>query len=255
MSIIDSYDNLSKAIIEPEKFYQKSPIKLDVLIINFSKEVMRSLIENKEIELLDSDTIRSISNDYPVYLFPNTKIGIVKTNVGAVITGGLIEEIGYVFSCKEFVIFGSCGTLDKQITLGKIIIPTEAYRDEGLSYHYEKSSDYIEIKNAKYVANVIRSLNIDYIMGKTWTTDAIYRETQNNFLKRKEEGCISVEMELSACQAICNFRNYQLYAFLYRADNLDSSNWKQELQSKIAKDVRLKYFYIALEIAKSLLIM
>ena len=88
------------------------------------------------------------------------------------------------------------------------------------------------------------------VLGRTWTTDAFYRETKGNFLKRKLEGCIAVEMEVSACQAVANFRGYQLYNFLYRADNLDSSKWDKGILSNIEIDERLKHFFIALEIAK-----
>ena len=85
------------------------------------------------------------------------------------------------------------------------------------SYHYVKASDYMEISNYKIVSEYLDILNIEYVLGRTWTTDAFYRETKGNFLKRKLEGCIAVEMEVSACQAVANFRGYQLYNFLYRA--------------------------------------
>lgn len=51
----------------------------------------------------------------------------------------------------------------------KNVIPSVAYRDEGMSYHYAPPSDYIQIKNA----------------------DVIYRETRNHVEKRKDK-CISI---------------------------------------------------------------
>lgn len=71
----------------------------------------------------------------------------------------------------------------------------------------------MEISNYKIVSEYLDILNIEYVLGRTWTTDAFYRETKGNFLKRKLEGCIAVEMEVSACQAVANFRGYQLYNF------------------------------------------
>ena len=67
---------------------------------------------------------------------------------------------------------------------------------------------------------------------------------------RKQEGCIAVEMEVSACQAVCDFRGYEFYDFLYTADNLDSSQWDEGILSNISLDERLRHFFIALEIAK-----
>lgn len=251
MSIIDSYD-MSKPMIDLEDVLLKSEHKLDVCIINFSYKIMDALIEDNLITLLDNTSINSVSCNYPVYLYKNTNIGLVKTTVGAPITAGLIEEIGYVFSCRKFVMFGSCGGLNKEIPASKIIIPTEAYRDEGMSYHYIPPKDYIRIKNSQIVEKILKQLNIEYVLGKTWTTDAFYRETKENYLKRKEEGCIAVEMELSACQAVADYRKIELYSFLYRADNLDSSKWEKSILSSISIDERLKHFFIALEIAKKI---
>ena len=85
--------------------------------------------------------------------------------------------------------FGGAGCLDKDIARGKIMIPTEAYRDEGTSYHYAPAADYITIKNSHVVADFMKQANIPYVLGKTWTTDAIYRETRDNFEKRRPFRC------------------------------------------------------------------
>ena len=82
------------------------------------------------------------------------------------------------------------------------MIPTEAYRDEGTSYHYAPASDYIGIKNCGIVREFMEKNHIPYVMGRTWTTGAFYRETVRNFEKHKAGGCISVEMEGSAAQAV-----------------------------------------------------
>lgn len=81
--------------------------------------------------------------------------------------------------------FGSCGSLDKSITGGHLIVPNAAYRDEGTSYHYAPASDYIEIKTAGKLAQIFDEIGVPFIQTKTWTTDGFYRETQNNAAKRK----------------------------------------------------------------------
>ena len=63
---------------------------------------------------------------------------------------------------------------------------------------------------------------LPYIVGKTWTTDAVHRETREIFEKRKAAGCISVEMECSAVQAMCNFRGLEPYFFFTCGDLLDA---------------------------------
>ncbi|MBO4423654.1 MAG: phosphorylase, partial [Clostridia bacterium] len=67
----------------------------------------------------------------------------------------------------------------------------------------------MEIKKARITFENISDLT--YTPGRTWTTDSYYRETVNNFQKHKADGCISVEMESAALQAMCDFRGLQFY--------------------------------------------
>ena len=251
MSIIHSYKENSQPLIRVSDAYEKSNIQFTAFIFTFSWRIIEVLLEDHIIELVSENNIRSISCNYPVYRFINTNIGIIKTTVGAPITSALIEEVCYLYSCHKIVMFGTCGTLDKSISKNKIIVPTDAYRDEGTSYHYMAPSDYIKIKNYKIVCEILNEINIDYVCGKTWTTDAFYRETLEEMNQRKQEGCIAVEMEVSACQAVCNYNHIEFYNFLYRADNLDSSSWeKGQRDSNLSKDSRLNILNIAFEIAK-----
>ena len=156
-----------------------------------------------------------------------------------------------MYSCRKAVIYGSCGTLDRPIPENALIVPTHAYRDEGVSYHYREPSDYIAMPGSERVCRLLDEWQIPHVKGRTWTTDGFYRETEEEIRLRKAEGCIAVEMELSACQAIADYAGIDLYAFLYRADNVDSEQWeKGQRDSQLAKDARLKTFRVAFELAK-----
>lgn len=252
MSIIDTYDAERVAIINPESVHERDERHLDACIINFSYKIMDALLENGRLELFDGEKISCVAERFPIYVFRGTNIGIVRSAVGAPMAAGLIEEIGYVFSCTRFILFGSGGGLDKSIPANSLIVPTHAYRDEGMSYHYAPPADYIEIKNHSTVSEILTSLGVDCVEGRTWTTDAFYRETRKNFEKRRSEGYIIVEMEVAACQAVADFRGYEFYPFLYRADNLDTSSWDKGILSSISTDKRLAHAYLALEIARAI---
>ncbi len=250
MSIIDSFRRNSEPIIRIEDVYEKSDVRLDAFILTFSRRIIEVLQNDGLIELVSADTIKSISCNYPIYRFKGTSIGIIMSTIGAPVASGLLHQMGHIFSCKKAVMFGTCGALDRSIPANKIIVPTHAYRDEGVSYHYMEPSEYIEIKNADRVAAILDELGIGYVKGRSWTTDAFYRETKEEMEERRAEGCIAVEMELSAAQAVCNYAGIELYSFLYRADNLDSDNWeKGQRDSMLSKDERLKILNLAFEIA------
>ena len=83
-----------------------------------------------------------------------------------------------------------------------------------MSYHYASAKDYIRIKNFDALESLFKTLELLYVKGRVWTTDAIYRETRNLVEKRKYEGCIAVEMELAGLQDVCDFYKIELYHFL-----------------------------------------
>lgn len=221
--ITDSFDNGSPAILNPKK--NESAPKADACILTFSYLIEKTAIENygaKEIAAL-----HSASGTIPIYAIEHNgkTIAFFKTTVGAPAAVGFTEEAAAEIDCKKFVLFGGAGCLDKEIARGKVMVPTEAYRDEGTSYHYAPAADYIKIENAPVVAEFMKQNGIPFVMGKTWTTDAFYRETRNNFEKRKADGCLSVEMECAGMQAMCDFRDLKLYAFFTSGDLLDAPEW------------------------------
>ena len=105
---------------------------------------------------------------------------------------------------EKLIMFGTCGVLRKEIEDLAIIIPTSALRDEGTSYHYVEANDEIQV-NSKYkeeFIDILNEHNYSYVFGKTWTTDAPYRETSAKVQKRKEQGAVCAEMECASMAAV-----------------------------------------------------
>ena len=67
--------------------------------------------------------------------------------------------------------------------------------------------------------------DVPFVTGKTWTTDAIFRETRGKAARRVAEGCICVEMEASACFAVARFRDVGFGQLLYAGDDLSGDVW------------------------------
>ena len=250
MSIIHTFDPCPDAVINPDSGHIRRPRKLDACIITFSAAVMKGLLNQGVLELVEKDAIHYISGDINMYAFKGTNIGVIQTWVGAPFTTSLIEDVGYSFSCPKFIVFGSCGGLVDALGADALVVPTDAYRDEGVSYHYAPAADYIHVKNHPTVSAVMDKLKIPYFKGKCWTTDAFFRETRRNTERRVTEGCIAVDMELAALQAVCDFRGYELYQFVYTGDTLASDEWDEGILATISQNDQLTHFYIALEIAK-----
>lgn len=217
--ITDSFDT-SEPILKLEQFYGPAKHIIDKCIILFSDEIFNYLKSLYNLEEIGQ--IKGSSFDTPVYAFQykEEKIGVYLSPMGSVLAATNMVECSHITGAKKFVMYGSCGTLDNEVTKGSFVVPTEAYRDEGISYHYMAPSDFITIKNADKVAEIFEKFGIPFIKGKTWTTDAILMETVNKVKKRRDEGCVVVEMELSACQALANYYGLELYDFLQPGDIL-----------------------------------
>ena len=196
----------------------------------------------------EAANIGSANGHRPVYLLDidGKKVIFYMSGIGATLAGNDIIEMQWQTGIKNLIIFGSAGALDSKATNGRYVIPTSAYRDEGMSYHYAPPSDYMEIKNGEKLGKIFEQLELPYVMGKVWTTDAPYRETKQAVEKRKSEGCIAVEMELAGLQAVCDFYNVELYSFLVTGDILDESKYRPE--GLYEANHSLEKFFIALKI-------
>ena len=221
--ITDAFDDKSPAKINVKK--SENAVQVDAVIFTFSQEIEKYVIAQYDCEKVGEYAMATGVHSVYVFNYNGKKYGFCKTWVGAPACIAPIEELSTVLDTDKIIHFGGAGCLNKEIARGKVMIPTEAYRDEGTSYHYAPASDYIRIKNYDIVRAFMDENRIPYVLGKTWTTDAFYRETVNNFEKHKADGCISVEMEGAAVQAVCDFRGLEVYMFFTSGDLLDAPEW------------------------------
>lgn len=250
MSIIDSFDNKSKPLIDISAFYGEKKHYADVCIVSFSEQVLKMFSEKYESKIIGQ--IGTANGKINIYLFETggKKLLFYMSPIGACVAAAIMYEAHYVSGATKFVVYGSCGVLNKEKCSGKLIVPSHSYRDEGVSYHYAEPSDYIQIKNCGKVAEIFEKHNLPYVIGRSWTTDAIYMETQNKANKRRADGCVSVEMESSGLQAVCNYYGFELYTFFFAGDLFDGDGWERSnLGNKAEHDIQKETFDAALKIA------
>lgn len=247
--ILDSFDISSPALINPST--KSDAPSVDACIMTFSYKIEQAIIETWHPEKIAS--LWSATGETPVWLIPfrGKRIAVYKTIVGAPACGGLVEDTLSMLKCRKYVLFGGAGCLNKEIAHGRVMVPTEAYRDEGMSYHYAPPADYISMKNSAVVARFMEENGLPYVTGRTWTTDAFYRETRNEIERHKADGCISVEMESAGVQAVCDFRGLDLYVFFTSGDLLDAPVWdsRRPKTGEAGTQHDLSHFEIALSLA------
>lgn len=248
--IIDSFDKGTEPLISLEHFYGEKKYIVERCLVIFSKSILEYLLDNFDCEEIGN--IGSVNGLMPIYKsnFEGQEFAFYLSMMGSALASSSCVEVNWLTGANKFIMFGSCGSLDKEKTFGNYIVPTEAYRGEGASYYYAPPSDYIEIKNHEKVEEFFIKEKSPYTKGKVWTADVMLRETRGLVSKRKSDGCIAVEMELAGVQAACDFYGFELYNFLEAGDILNESSYEVEGLHSANHD--LGKLYLALKFLKEI---
>lgn len=225
--ITEAFDT-SAPLFTPETFYGPGKDTADICIPLFSRVIYERLVKAVAWEPVGrlnncngSDSTRVLH----MFRHGERRVVFYLSSVGSALAATDMYECAHMTGAKTFIMFGSCGSLDDSRTAGKYIVPTEAYRDEGFSYHYAPPADYITVKGSETVQKIFSELKVPFVAGRVWTTDAFYRETVNKAAARRSEGCLAVEMETAGAQAMADFEGFKLYCFVQSGDVLGEETY------------------------------
>src|SRR5579885_3438476 len=197
------YDGRRAAIIEPARVIKPIDVA-EHCVMCFFQEVIRELVsEGASTRLIH--TGRSEAGDYPVYEmdYGGRRLAVVSPGVGGPAAAARMELM-IALGCRKFIACGGAGTLDGAIAAGHIVVPDSAVRDEGASFHYLKPSREVAPTPRALAAieAVLRENHHEYLRGKTWTTDAVYRETRARMnLRRRAFAACSARRSFTAATA------------------------------------------------------
>jgi uridine phosphorylase len=221
------FDPSPEAVIEPSAVIEPRDVPAHVVLCYFQEIIEDVVREHGGQEVA---RLRSEIGENPIYEieYAGSRLAIVHPGVGAPLAAGSLEEL-IALGCRVFMAAGGAGVLVPELALGHVIVPTAAIRDEGTSYHYLPPSREVAADQdavAAIIATLVRH-EVPYVIGKTWTTDALYRETRTKVARRVAEGCLAVEMEAAACFAVAAFRGVPFGQLLYAGDDLSGERWDQ----------------------------
>jgi uridine phosphorylase len=251
LPILD-FDEDTEAIINPSKkeiqnfpkycvisFYQKATEKL------FSEGKIEKINENVYGETGDLKLYKISVNNTPVIIcYPPGAGGPLAAMVLETLIG---------FGVNKFIICGHGGVLRKDILRDSVMIVNSAIRQEGLSYHYIKPSNEIsaDYNTVIKVEKELKKHGVNPIVGKTWTTDSMFRETKKIIEKRKFEGAITVEMECASLLAVAQFRNVILSQLVCAGDDISGKVWDPRfVDDKIS--IREKLILLSAEVCSKI---
>ncbi len=214
-----------EALIEPSKRFPKRELPRHAVLCCFP-EVLERLARQPGVESLKGLGSAVGPNLIHVLREGDREIAVCSPGVGGPLAAIALEEL-IAFGCERFVLCGGAGGLVGELEMGRLVLVDEAVRDEGVSHHYltAETSVTADRHAVETVANLLTTRGVKFVRGKTWTTDALYRETPERIARRRTQGCLTVEMEVASILAVARFREVPAVAILTCGDDLSSEKW------------------------------
>jgi len=246
------YDAAAEAVIEPSNILKRNVKMPERCVLCFFADVIKNVCAEAEVvgELgseIGINPIYRLDVSETLNLDEPTFITVVHPGVGAPLSAAYVEEL-IAYGAKTFIACGGAGALNRELVLGHLVVPTAAVRDEGTSYHYLPPGREVNAASraVEAVEATLSSHNVPFVVGKTWTTDGIYRETRARINRRRDEGCITVEMEAAAFFAVAQFREVEFGQILYCGDDLSGDVWDHRDWQR-QESTRTSLFWLAVE--------
>ena len=148
-------------------------------------------------------------------------VGIIPCIVGSSYAVLVAEQL-FVSGCRLLISVTSAGIINQPENNKRFAIITSAIRDEGTSYHYlppEKPSllnhNLFNLLHAHE-----KKPDCPYFEGKSWTTDAPFRETPSSIEEMKKQKVTCVEMEAAALYALAEVKQYNILCFAHLTNSM-----------------------------------
>lgn len=245
------FDASPTAVINPRPG-KESPRLPARCVIAFFGDRVQAMAEQGLLQQVDA--LGTEAGPMPIYLYQTggEPVALMQPGIGAPLAAGCLDEL-WARGCDRFVVCGGCGVLDRDVVVGHLLVPTQALRDEGTSFHYAPPSRWIAPTPAalQAVRDELTTRELPYLDCKTWTNDAFYRETPAKVALRREEGCLAVEMEASALFAAARFRGVELAQVLYAGDDVSGVDWDHRAWNG-RHSLREELIYIAIAAVRRL---
>lgn len=232
MGEMDFFSADSKSVVNPKDMvraftHQKGEgsgelFLENLALVTFSSQDLHSIVQSRQ----QAHLIGTWRNRNP-RIYRGQGWVAVQSPFGAPGTIMLLEEL-VAFGVRCIILLGYCGTIQKGVFIGDLVLPLEAIREEGTSYHYlpkgEKSLPDLGIQRKLF--DSIGRIGLPLHQGTIWTTDAPYRETTEKVRRYRMEGVLAVEMEMAAVFAFGKAAKISVGAILIVSDEVREEGWQ-----------------------------
>jgi len=169
---------------------------------------------------------RLMGDLYAVHATSGRVVVLTNFGLGAPIVAAQAEEL-IALGATRLVSVALSGGLQPTLSPGAIVVVEGAIRDEGTSHHYLPRQREVAADPTLTAAltSALSPGGGDVRAGRTWSTDAPYRETREEVASYQAEGVLTVDMELAALLAVAEARGVAAAGVLVVGDSLAGGTW------------------------------
>lgn len=157
-------------------------------------------------------------------MYKDLPFGIIGCAVGASYAVLLAEQL-FVSGCELLISITSAGKINESLKSDYLLIE-DTLRDEGTSYHYLPANEKSNISAAllEKLLPLLANPSVSVQVGKSWTTDAPYRETESAIAHAQASGAGCVEMEASALYAFSKVKSKPVVCYAHLTNSMAQQN-------------------------------
>ncbi len=176
------------------------------------------------------------------------------TIVGPAVGGpyaALVLEKLIALGARQVLALAWCGSLQPQVGLGALVLPTAAVPGDGTSRHYAPGGEGLKPDPALLglLRKHLKAAGAHWHEGPVLTTDAYFRETVGLVSHWQARGVLGVDLELAALLAVGQFRRVPVAALMVVSDELGGPRWRSGYRSKAFRLAREQAAHLVLAAA------
>ena len=169
--------------------------------------------------------------------YQGKRVSIQGTGMGMPSTAIYINELVKEYDVENLIRVGTCGSLQKEIGIGEVILAMAASTESSMNKIYFQGMDYApsaDFHLLQEAYNQAQSISLNCHVGGIFSSDSFYDEVENRWDKWIKHGILGVEMETSILYTLAARLHVKGLSILTVSDNVitgEISSSKEREQS------------------------
>ena len=213
----------------------------DGIILCYQRRLLNHVLD---VEGLDPDQRPRTYRGLVTLAATDHRVGVLGGfGIGSPVAAALLEEL-IALGTRRFISIGTAGSLQRFCPVGHTIVCERAVRDEGVSHHYLPPGKFA-LSAPGLTSRLVRELrsgDVEYSVGSSWTIDTPYRETVEELRHYQAEGVLCVEMEAAALFAVAAYREVDVAAGFVISDSLADLVWDPQFHAPETFDSLIRLY-------------